>query len=67
LGAAPRLRPLGVSPLAIFVNFLGGLNSWSFLRHEKKWWMIPIVLSLALIAVAASVGGSVAPWIYAIW
>jgi len=38
-----------------------------FLRHEKKWWMIPIVLSLALIAVAASVGGSVAPWIYAIW
>lgn len=38
-----------------------------FLREEKKWWLIPIALSLAVVAIAASVGGSVAPWIYTIW
>jgi carbamoyltransferase len=38
-----------------------------FLIEEKKWWLIPIAASLAVVAVAASVGGSVAPWIYALW
>ncbi|MGV3486768.1 MAG: DUF5989 family protein [Planctomycetaceae bacterium] len=48
------------------------LKSWwreliQFLRDEKQWWLIPIAMSLAIVAVAASVGGSVAPWIYTLW
>jgi len=38
-----------------------------FLKQEKKWWLLPIAASLFVIAFAASVGGAVAPWIYALW
>ncbi len=38
-----------------------------FLREEKKWWLLPIAASLLVVTVAASFGGTVAPWIYAIW
>ncbi len=49
----------------------GSLPWWrellSFLREEKKWWLVPIAVSLAVIAFAATVGGAVAPWIYTLW
>lgn len=39
---------------------------WEFLVHNKKWWLIPIVLVLLLIGVLILLSGSsaVAPFIY---
>ena len=36
-----------------------------FLRHNKKWWLTPILLVLALVGLVVSLGGTAAaPWIY---
>jgi len=40
---------------------------WAFLRENKKYWMIPLILSLLLLGVLIAMGGSaVAPFIYPI-
>ena len=37
----------------------------AFMKANKKWWLVPIVLSLLLLGVLAVVGGSAAaPFIY---
>lgn len=37
----------------------------SFLKHNKKWWLIPLLLSLAIIGLLAAAGGSaLGPFIY---
>jgi Family of unknown function (DUF5989) len=39
-----------------------------FLRENKKWWLIPIVVSLLLIGLLVFLGGTaVAPFIYTLW
>ena len=39
-----------------------------FLRHNKKWWLTPIVVVLILVGVLAVLGGSgVAPFIYSLF
>lgn len=48
-------------------NFLVELGSefLQFLKEEKKWWLIPIIVSLALIALLALLLHSpAAPFIY---
>lgn len=36
-----------------------------FLRTNKKWWLVPLLLSLAVIGLLAAVGGSpLGPFIY---
>ena len=36
-----------------------------FLKHNKKWWLTPIVIALLLIAgIAISAGTGAAPFIY---
>lgn len=36
-----------------------------FLKHNKKWWLAPIILVLILLAVILAVGGTAAaPFIY---
>lgn len=41
---------------------------WGFIRHEKKWWMIPIVVALLLLVVLAILAGSpAAPLIYTLF
>jgi len=40
---------------------------FAFIRHEKKWWMIPLVLVLLLIGgliLFAGSSGPLAPFIY---
>jgi hypothetical protein len=38
---------------------------WHFLRHNKKWWLAPIVVMLLLVGVLVILGGTVlAPLIY---
>lgn len=40
----------------------------SFVLHNKKWWLTPIILVLALVAVLVVLGGSgVAPFIYSLF
>ena len=41
---------------------------WEFLRHNKKWWLTPIILVLLLVGVflfLAATGG--APFIYTLF
>jgi hypothetical protein len=39
---------------------------FGFLRHSKKWWLMPIVLGLVLVGILIVLGGTaVAPFIYA--
>ncbi|MHC4741423.1 MAG: DUF5989 family protein [Planctomycetota bacterium] len=49
-----------MSKLAIIVEF------WQFLRVRKKWWLIPIVLSLLGLGVLLvfAEGSAFSPWLY---
>jgi len=41
---------------------------WDFLRNNKKWWLIPIVVALLFVTVLILVGGSAtAPFIYTLF
>lgn len=41
---------------------------WSFLKHNKKWWLLPIVLVLLLLGLIVFLAGtSVAPFMYTIF
>ena len=38
---------------------------WAFLRHNKKWWLLPIVISILLLgALVVLSGTAAAPFIY---
>ena len=38
---------------------------WHFLRHNKKWWLTPLVLLLLLLGALTLLGGTAAaPFIY---
>jgi uncharacterized protein DUF5989 len=41
---------------------------WSFLKENKKWWLLPIVLALLLVTVLVLLSGSAAaPFIYTLF
>jgi hypothetical protein len=41
---------------------------WMFLRTNKKWWMIPIVVALLVLAGLVFLGGTaLAPFIYTLF
>ena len=41
---------------------------WDFLRHNKKWWITPIVVVLLLVGVLVMLGGTAAaPFIYTLF
>lgn len=41
---------------------------WAFLKQNKKWWLIPIVVVLALFGVLVLLSGSAAaPFIYTLF
>ncbi len=42
---------------------------WAFLRERKKWWLLPIILVLALLGVLIILSGNsaIAPFIYTIF
>ena len=38
---------------------------WDFLKHNKKWWLLPILLAMVGIGVLIALGASgAAPFIY---
>ena len=46
----------------IFVEF------WDFLLHNKKWWLIPIIVMLLLIGAIVFLGSTpLAPALYTLW
>ena len=39
-----------------------------FLREEKKWWIAPLLIALALLAIVAALAGTAAaPFIYTLY
>ena len=41
---------------------------WDFLRYNKKWWLLPIVICLVLVGVLVLLGGTAAaPFIYTLF
>ena len=38
---------------------------WQFLKYNKKWWLLPIIIVLLLMGVLVLLGGTaIAPFIY---
>ena len=52
-----------MSKISIFIEFL------QFLKHRKKWWLIPIVVVLVLLGVllVLSEGSVLAPFVYTLF
>ena len=43
-------------------------ESWQWLRHNKKWWLAPILLGLLLVGGLVVLSGTaVAPFIYTLF
>jgi hypothetical protein len=41
---------------------------WQFLRVNKKWWLLPILIVLLLFAILIFLSGTgAAPFIYTVW
>lgn len=41
---------------------------WYFLRHNKKWWLLPILIVLLALALLALLSGTAAaPFIYTVF
>jgi hypothetical protein len=50
-------------PRAGFVSEL-----WSFMKENKKWWLLPLIIALLVFAALIFLSGTgVAPFIYQIW
>jgi hypothetical protein len=48
------------------VGFAGEL--WGFLKHNKKWWLLPILITLLLVGALILLSGTaVAPFIYTLF
>ena len=45
------------------------LELWSFMRERKKFWLLPIIISLVLLGslVVFTSGSAVAPFIYTLF
>ena len=47
-------------------TFIG--EFWQFVRHNKKWWLIPIISTILLVAVLIFLAGSGAgPLVYTLF
>jgi hypothetical protein len=42
---------------------------WDFIAHNKKWWLVPIIVALLLISILVllTANNALAPFIYAIF
>jgi hypothetical protein len=43
-------------------------DCWEFLQHNKKWWLLPIILVLVILgALVLASGTAAAPFIYTLF
>lgn len=49
------------------MNFLSEL--WAYMRHRKKWWLLPVITVLVLVGalLVFAQGSALAPFIYTIF
>jgi hypothetical protein len=49
------------------ISLLGEL--WAFMRESKKWWLVPIVVMMAMVGLLLvfAQGSALAPFIYTIF
>lgn len=40
---------------------------WGFAAENKVWWIVPLLLVIALVAALAIAGEASAPFIYTLW
>ena len=41
---------------------------WDFLRHNKKWWLLPILVAILLLGALVLLGSTgIAPFIYTLF
>lgn len=42
---------------------------WAFLKERKKWWLLPIIISLLLfgLLIVLTSGSAVAPFVYTLF
>jgi len=41
---------------------------WGFLKHNKKWWLLPLLLALLLLGLLVVLSGTgLAPFIYTLF
>ena len=52
-------------PLRHFFDFLREL--WSFARHRKAYWMVPLVLLLLLVGAVLVSVSAVSPFVYSLF
>ncbi len=45
------------------------LEFWQFLKHNKKWWLAPIIFFLILLGalIVLTEGSALAPFLYTLW
>ena len=44
------------------------LEFWDFLKHNKKWWLTPILIAMLILGLLVFLGGTgAAPFIYALF
>jgi len=37
---------------------------WEFLKHNKKWWLLPILIVILVFGLLVVLGGAISPWLY---
>jgi hypothetical protein len=42
---------------------------WQYMRHRKKWWLVPLILILLVfgLLIVLSSGSAIAPFIYTLF
>jgi hypothetical protein len=44
------------------------LEIWQFLKHSRKWWLVPVLLTLLLLAMLLVMSGSaLTPFLYTLF
>ncbi len=68
--ADPKKKNAQQDDLSKLADQSGGniaLEFWDFLKTNKKWWLLPILIVLSIVGLIAILSGSVvAPFIYPI-
>ncbi len=49
------------------MSLMGDL--WGFLRERKKWWLLPVIITLLFfgVIIALASGSAIAPFIYTLF